>query len=431
MFQDMIAEIRPSGISGIVQASPSKSAMQRACAAALLKKGTTIIHNPGHCNDDKAALRIIESLGARLEIKDKFIQIYSDGIDPATTKFCCGESGLAIRMFTPIASLSNQAMTISGEGSLLSRPMHFFNAVLPQLNVSISSDNGKLPLRIQGPLQPKNIEVNGAVSSQFLTGILFAYSAADAKDISVRVKELTSKPYIDLTLEVMKDFGLKVPENRNYAEFYFDNRTILSARSDLNYTIEGDWSGAAFILVAAAISGSITVSGLRNHSSQADEQVMEVLRMTGAAIHVTDNAISVTKKELHPFDFDATDCPDLFPPLVALAANCKGLSIIRGLKRLRYKESDRGKTLQQEFYKLGTRIELNGDEMQIYGNRSVVVNNPSLDAHNDHRIAMACAVGGLNANVPVTIRGADAIEKSYPDFWEHLRQLHAHVNLKF
>jgi 3-phosphoshikimate 1-carboxyvinyltransferase len=426
----MIVSVQPSNVSGSVHAPASKSAMQRACAAALIRKGQTIIHDHGTSNDDKAALDVVQQLGARITNDHSQIIVDSNGIDPVADKLNCGESGLGIRMFTPIAAVSNQDITITGEGSLATRPMNFFDEVLPQLSIDVISNNGKLPLKIKGPLQPKNIEVDGSLSSQFLTGLLMAYSAAEAKDVAIKVNDLKSKPYIDLTLQMMKTFGLKVPQHNNYQQFYFNNETIHYPLSTIHYTVEGDWSGGAFLLVAGAVAGKVRVDGLRNTSTQADKKIVDALLDAGADVTVADDFVEVSKNELQSFHFDATDCPDLFPPLVALAANCKGITTIRGVKRLKHKESDRGLTLQEEFAKLSTRIDLRGDEMLIYGNGKVLVQNHVLNSHHDHRIAMACAVACLNADFEVQIRNADAVKKSYPDFWDHLIALNAAISLK-
>jgi len=237
----VIVTIQPSAISGIIKAPASKSSMQRACAAALLSKGSSIIHNPGHSNDDKAAIEIIKNLGARTEMIDEKMIVDSEGILPVVDKINCSESGLSIRMFTPLASLSDKEISITGEGSLLNRPMNFFDEILPQLGVTVHSNNGKLPIKIKGPMQPGNIEIDGSLSSQFLTGLLMAYSAAGARDVSIRVNNLKSKPYIDLTLEVMKQFAMKLPENKNYKEFYFshknaETRQALSLQDTMIYS---------------------------------------------------------------------------------------------------------------------------------------------------------------------------------------------------
>ncbi|HVK97268.1 MAG TPA: hypothetical protein VM368_05590, partial [Flavisolibacter sp.] len=210
----MQAVVKPSKVSGTITAPASKSAMQRACAAALIKGGTTVLHNPGISADDKAALGIIQALGATIEYVDDKIKITSQGINPSSNTINCGESGLSVRMFTPIAALSDQSVTISGTGSLVKRPLDFFNQVLPQLGVTCKSNNGYLPLEIHGPVIPKDIEVDGSLSSQFLTGLLFSYAAANATNVTITVNNLNSKPYIDLSLAVLTSFGLKTPINK-------------------------------------------------------------------------------------------------------------------------------------------------------------------------------------------------------------------------
>lgn len=412
----MIVTIQPSTIRGIVNAPISKSAMQRACAAALLTKGATQILHPGKSNDDLAALDTIQKLGASVvHNKDGSLTVSSNGVAPASTTINCGESGLGIRMFTPIASLSNQEITIEGTGSLVSRPMNFFDEILPKLKVSIRSDNGKLPLQIKGPLVPATIEVDGSLSSQFLTGLLMAYGAAGAKNVTVNVNNLTSRPYIDLTLQIMKHFGVNV-ENENHEKFYFPSHAGRYTPS--TYTVEGDWSGGAFLLVAGAIAGDITVKGLDIFSTQADKAIVQALMSCGAKISVVDNFIEIGPAPLRSFHFDATDCPDLFPPLVALASYCEGTTIIDGVKRLAHKESNRSLTLQQEFGKMGVVIELQGDKMLIHGSNTV--KGARVHSHHDHRIAMACGVAALRADGETRIDDAEAINKSYPDFFEDL-----------
>jgi 3-phosphoshikimate 1-carboxyvinyltransferase len=424
----MNATIQPSTISGDLFAPASKSSMQRACAAALLKKGTTTIINPGRSNDDFAALDVIEKLGAVIEkINNNSIQILSRGISPKNKEINCGESGLGIRMFTPIAALSKEAITINGTGSLLSRPMNFFDEILPQLGVSIKSNGGKLPLEIQGPLQPANIEVDGSLSSQFLTGLLMAYGAAGADNVTITVKDLKSKPYIDLTLQVMENFGWRVT-HENHERFHFNIPIIQKLQESLTYTVEGDWSGAAFLLVAGAIAGDITIKGLDVFSTQADKAVLQALIDSGCRISIQSEQIEIGPMPLKAFHFNATDCPDLFPPLVALAAYCEGTTVIEGVSRLAHKESNRALTLQDEFGKLGIAITLQDDLMLIKGGTGV--KSAQVHSCHDHRIAMACAVAGLKAEGQVSIDEADAINKSYPNFYEHLMQLGAKVHIQ-
>jgi 3-phosphoshikimate 1-carboxyvinyltransferase len=425
--------------------------MQRACAAALLAKGKSIIRNPGHSNDDKAAIEIIKKLGATVEINNEELIVNNTGrINPVSNEVNCGESGLSIRMFTPVIALADKEITINGEGSLLNRPMDFFDEILPQLGVQVQSNNGKLPIKVKGPLQRKNIEIDGSLSSQFLTGLLMAYARQTSPQtalqrrgtsedpatskISIRVRNLTSKPYIDLTLDVMKQFGLQLPENRNYQEFIFpltthDSRltTDDSPPTTHAYTVEGDWSGGAFLLVAGAIAGPVTIRGLDMMSTQADKAIMIAFSNANAGFAIEAKGIKIRPAEMRAFEFDATDSPDLFPPLVALAAYCKGETKIKGVNRLTHKESNRTVSLQEEFGKMGVRIEVNDDVMIIHGGNKL--SGAKLHSHHDHRIAMACAVAALKTESETTIEEADAVKKSYPDFYDDLKKLGADVSL--
>ena len=424
----MRAIVYPASLSGSQVAPASKSSMQRACAAALLHHGKTQIFNPGHSNDDLAAMDVIQKLGAKVQVHSGHIEVNANGVQPIGPEMNCGESGLGIRMFTPIAALSNQPITIQGKGSLVKRPMHFFDEIFPSLGVQIQSNNGYLPIAIQGPLKPSDITVDGSLSSQFLTGLLMAYAAADATGSTIKVNHLKSKPYIDLTLDVLKHFGWEV-NHQQHEQFNFKSRAKVN--ETIQYTVEGDWSGAAFLLVAGAIAGPITVKGLQLHSTQADKAVMNALKSANAAISFIeedDILIGANEDGLKAFDFDATDCPDLFPPLVALASLCKGVTTIKGVNRLAHKESDRGLTLQTEFAKLGVTIILEADLMKIEGVEKIQAN--SVFSQHDHRIAMACGVAALRATGPIEITEAEAINKSYTDFFEHLKHLGAKVDIQ-
>ncbi len=435
----MIATIQPSRLSNTIQAPASKSSMQRACAAALISKGKSIITNPGFSNDDKAALQIIEALGTKVKmLPDGTIETDSTGVtlsspfsQQSERVVNCGESGLGIRMFSPIIALSEQPVTIEGKGSLLQRPMDFFDEVLPQLSVTVSSNKGKLPIKVTGPLQPRNIEIDGSLSSQFLTGLLMSYAAADAGDVTITVNNLKSRPYIDLTLKVMKDFGLKVPQNKNYSAFHFEqSKPVPDAPGGtpvVRYIVEGDWSGGAFLLVAGAIAGNIEIYGLDPDSTQADKKILEALKDAGAGIAISHASIRLFPGELKAFAFDATDCPDLFPPLVALAAYCDGITAIKGVGRLAHKESNRGLTLQDEFAKMGLTIDLQDDFMMVHGGQGLT--GAMVHSRHDHRIAMACATAALRAKGETIVEEADAINKSYPSFYEDLQKLGAIVKI--
>ncbi len=442
----MVAIVHPSKLTGSQIAPASKSSMQRACAAALIHIGKTIIHNPGHSNDDLAALEVIQKLGAIIitqnpaskKIHPSPIEVNSNGVKPIGPTMNCGESGLGIRMFTPIAALSNELISIEGKGSLVKRPMHFFDEILPLVGVKVQSQKGFLPIQIQGPLVPANITIDGSLSSQFLTGMLMAYAATGKQDIEIKVIDLKSKPYIDLTLSVLNAFGWKV-EHTNYESFRFLVHAPL--KTVIEYTVEGDWSGAAFLLVAGAIAGPIKVKGLQLNSTQADKKIMEALTsakanmkqeedgiLIGPSAGASNNKSNNFSNGLIAFEFDATDCPDLFPPLVALASVCNGITKIKGVSRLAHKESDRGLTLQTEFAKMGIQIHLVGDEMLIHG--GTIIQSATVFSQHDHRIAMACGVAALVANGPIEITEAEAINKSYTDFFTHLQELGAKVDIQ-
>ncbi|HMJ47494.1 MAG TPA: 3-phosphoshikimate 1-carboxyvinyltransferase [Ferruginibacter sp.] len=421
----MIAVISPSVIRGNITASASKSAMQRACALALLHTGETYIYNPGKSNDDKAALEIISGMGAIVEYPaENTVLVKSNGEITVNGEINCGESGLSFRMFAPIAALSGNEIILNGSGSLLNRPMDFLDQVFPQLGIEITSNYGKLPLKIRGPLHPKTIKIDASQSSQYLTGLLFAYAKSATAMVSINVDNLKSKPYIDLSLEMLRHFGYDVL-NKDYQQFFI--KPVKTQKETIEYFTEGDWSGAAFLLVAGAVSGDIIMRGLNLESSQADIAILKVLKVCGADISI-DGMISINNKnKLKRFTFDATDCPDLFPPLVALAANCVGISCISGVSRLREKESDRGIALVDIFSRMGISIEIQADEMFITGGQ---ITGTSISSHHDHRIAMAGAVAGLQANDVVTISDAEAVNKSYPAFYDHLKALGAEVSLK-
>ena len=417
--------ITPSPISGTIQAPPSKSSMQRACAAALITPGTTVIDNFGDSNDEKAAINIITKLGATINRTGNKMAITSNDFifqSPFPEKNIivnCGESGLSMRMFAPIASLFNYDITFTGEGSILKRPMNFFDEVLPLLDVQVHSNSGKLPVTLRGPLHPKNITVDGSLSSQFLTGLLFAFAKSCTAPVNITVKNLSSRPYIDLTISVLKDFGFHV-EHKNYEIFTIHPRSPLQSHS-IKYTVEGDWSSASFLLVAGAIAGDIKLIGADMNSCQADKGIIQALYDCGAEVTIHKKEITVKKNKLTAFDFDATHCPDLFPPLVALAAYCEGTTSIKGVNRLLFKESNRAIALRDEFKKMNVEVELDGDLMTIKGSKKI--KGASVSSHHDHRIAMATAIAALEATGNTTIQDADAVNKSYPGFYKDLQSV--------
>ena len=421
----MIITITPSPVFGKIKVPPSKSSMQRACAAALITPGTTVIDNFGNSNDEKAAINIITQLGATINMISNEMAVTSNDyifrsqFPEKNVIVNVGESGLSMRMFAPIAGLFNYDIIFTGKGSILKRPMNFFDEILPLLDVEVNSNDGKLPVTVRGPLHPKNITVDGSLSSQFLTGLLFAFAKSCTVPVKITVRDLSSRPYIDLTISVLKDFGFRI-DNRNYEVFTIHPRKPLPSHS-IKYTVEGDWSNAAFLLVAGAVAGEVTLKGADLNSSQGDKNIMEALYDCGAEVAIHNKEITVKKNKLEAFEFDATHCPDLFPPLVALAGYCIGKTTIKGVNRLLHKESNRAIALRDEFKKMNVAVELDGDLMTIKGGNEI--KGAKVSSHNDHRIAMATAVAALGAKGNTVIHDAEAVKKSYPDFYKDLKSL--------
>ncbi|MBE9510078.1 MAG: 3-phosphoshikimate 1-carboxyvinyltransferase [Bacteroidetes bacterium] len=411
--------VYPSQIYGVVTANPSKSHMQRAIVAGLLAGGRTVISNPSFCEDSKAALNVAMDLGAKVEVENKRVVI-SGGFDPVGNMLNCGESGLGLRMFSAIAALSGKEITLVGQGTLKSRSVAMIEKPLTDLGARVTSKQGKLPVTVRGPLTGGKATVDGSLSSQFLTGLLMALPLAE-KDSELIVNDLKSRFYIDLTIKVLKDFGIEVINN-NYEHFFVQGGQSYRSRE---YKIEGDWSGSAFLMVAGAVGGEVEVKNLDIGSSQADRRILDVLEQFGARIAPGVNTIRVTKAEMKLFNFDATDSPDLFPPLVVLASYAKGKSRIKGVSRLAGKESNRAEALVEEFTKVGMKIETDGDDMIVYGGG---VTGGTIDSRNDHRIAMAAAVAGVGAGGSINIQGYECINKSYPDFFTDYQKTGGKIN---
>lgn len=412
----MKKSVKPSPIDGKLNAPSSKSVMQRMVAAALLAEGTSQIWRPSFCDDSLAAMRVAEDLGASLS-KTSDSVIVEGGFAPRHNFLNCGESGLGVRMFTPIAALYPGKVSLTGSGSLLQRPVSMLEKPLSELGVRVSTQNGFLPISVRSGLKGGKAFVDGSVSSQALTGLLMALPLAP-NESELTVESLKSKPYIDLTLQILAQFGVNV-QHQNYEKFLIKGKQEYQPG---DFTVEGDWSGAAFLLVAGAVSGKIEVSNLKIDTRQADRAILQAIEKAGAKVFFANGSVCVEKKQLRNFDFDATHCPDLFPPLVALAAQCNATSRIHGINRLLHKESNRADQLVKEFSKMGIRIETRENSMFVCGG---TVRSASIDSHNDHRIAMAAAVAALNASGSVTINGAECISKSYPEFFFDLEKIGA------
>jgi 3-phosphoshikimate 1-carboxyvinyltransferase len=409
-------------IHGKISAPCSKSYAQRAIAIAACSNHPVELTNYGESNDTEAALKVIESFGAIVERHSSYLRI-TKGINrlnkqPITLNI--NESGLSARMFSAFSLLMDSDVLITGHGSILSRPMDMVIEALESLGKKVESANGCLPLMISGAIDPIKLKIDGSESSQFLTGLLIVLPQL-SQTIPLEVIQLKSTPYIDMTLQILKDFNVEI-SHQNYRLFEFD---CMQKPQRSAYSLEGDWSGAAFLAVAGALGGVVELKNLHPNSAQADHAILDALSRCGADVTIQNKVVRVQKKELNAFQFDATHCPDLFPPLVALAAKCHGTTTIKGLHRLTHKESDRGVVLQEELAKAGVAIELDSDNdcMHISGSARPIRHNICFDSQNDHRIAMAIALFSIGAESKITIKNAQAIDKSYPLFFEDLRKL--------
>ena len=407
--------IAPGTVRGRTQAPASKSHMQRVVLAASLAASESRIQDPGHSADGLACLGVIRALGARVEQSGNLLRIQG-GAGPRARILHCGESGFCLRATAAVAALGGDGYLLTGEGSLNRRPMDMVLEPLRQLGAHCETRGGFAPITVRGPLKGGLARVDGSASSQFLSGLLLALPAA-AADSELEVAGLRSTPYVRMTLEVLAAFGVAVEVDPGLTRFRIRGGQRYQG---VELAVEGDWSGAAFMLVAGAVAGEVTVTGLNRASAQADRAVLEALAAAGAGLHWEGSALRASRGDLRAFSFDATDCPDLFPPLAALACHCRGTSRIAGCERLSHKESDRGAALVSELSALGARLEVRGGVMEITGGPLA---GGQVDPHNDHRMAMACAVAGLGSRLGVTMEGETCVAKSYPDFFQALASL--------
>ncbi len=410
--------ILPFKVQGSIVANPSKSYLQRAivCAALAKEKTHFSIDNPS--DDVSAALRLLPALGAS----------YQNGIiHPSSStnrldelELSCGESGLLLRLMSTIGLGFAKRLILQGEGTLLQRSIVSLVDQLRAIGLQVESNNGFLPIIIEGEITNTSLSVNASDSSQFLSGLLIALSQRPF-DCVVKVTALSSKPYIDLTLDVLSDFGVSI-RHEDYSTFYINGNQTMSPKKMI---IEGDWSGAANHLVGAAISGEITMKGLSIISTQADKSILDALRDFGAMVEVHEDKIKVEQNEKRPFVFDATHCPDLFPPLAILACAAVGTSKIIGLHRLENKESNRQLSIVKMLNVLGVNYRIVADSIFIEGKGKV--NGGTIATYNDHRISMAGAMAACLASSDIIIDNVACVLKSYPNFFNDLEELSVSV----
>ncbi len=407
--------IPPGRVDGRISAPASKSDAQRALAAASLARGRSVVAGCASCADTDAARRAIEALGARLEVDGDTVAVSGWEREPAA-RVECGESGLALRMFAPIAALHDREITLDGQGTLRSRPIAMLEDAIRSCGASCRSEQGRLPLVVRGPLRGGAVTVDGSVTSQHITGLLLALPLA-AGPSQLVVERPTSRPYLSMTLRTLRAWGIAVEASPDLSVFSVPGGQRYRPTS---YEVEGDWSGASCLLVAGAIAGRVAVSNLDTASPQADRVLLDVLREAGARVAVSGRTITVEQDALTAFECDAREAPDLVPALVVLASFCAGTSRIAGIARLRHKESDRVSALLELFGGLGGRITADGDGFIVTGG---ALRGGFARTHRDHRMAMAASIAALRSSDGVTVDDPTCVEKSYPRFYDDLSSI--------
>ncbi|MFW6040957.1 MAG: 3-phosphoshikimate 1-carboxyvinyltransferase [Thermoplasmatota archaeon] len=393
-------------ISGKLKAPSSKSYTHRVLFAGLLVDGKTTFENPLRCKDTEFTLKAVNNFGADINWK----RIENDGlVNPANIN--AGESGTTARISIAIASLADGISRIDGDTGLRKRPMKSILNALSSMNIKSKSKDGKLPVIIEGGnFESDEVDISGRISSQFITALLYIGSKIG---LTIKVTDkLVSKPYIDMTIEVLKQAGVKVERN---------NKTFKVEKGikPTHYHIPGDYSSASFMLASGALFGEITINNLSRNGLQADKKIVELLKEFGANICIKDNNIYVEKDSLEGFEINCDDFPDLFPILTVLGTYAKGETIING-KQLRYKESDRINNMVVNLKKMGADIEELENGVRI---RKSKLKGAQLNPRSDHRIAMALTIAALGAEGKSLIKNSNCVSKSYPDFFNDLREV--------
>ena len=404
--------------SGELIIPPSKSISQRVLACSLISDEKTVVKNFGESNDELTALEILKNSTKAVKTdKNRICIEKTSNLGFRTNELLFNESGLGARLFTPILATLNKQLKLIGKGSLVHRPMGVFDEIFPILGAKFSSRNGCLPFNLKGPIKPDSIEIDASLSSQFISGFIYAYvGSKDLRTETIQLNNPSSVPYLELSLEVLRNFGVDLLIENNCIQFNGPYHL-----HPCEITIESDWSSASFYIVAAALKGKLSLMGLNRFSNQADRKILDVIKEFGAKFQWKNNNLIVEKFKCESFNFDATHCPDLFPILAVLGSFGNSKSSIKGVHRLFSKESNRAKTITSEFAKLGAKIFIENDSMYI-----LPAGKPTdlrVNSCKDHRIAMALAIFGSMLNEPIEISNSEAVNKSFPNFFKLLESL--------
>lgn len=401
--------------TGTVHLPPSKSLSHRALICAYLASlcgGQSTIQHLGESQDIEATLDCVRAMGANAQVNGQTVTFFPSVLN-AGQNMHCNESGSTLRFMIPVAMLADREITFTGAGRLMERPLQAYADAFAQSGNLFRQENGIVT--VQGPLHGGCYSLPGNVSSQFVTGLLFALPLVEGDSEIKILSPLESKAYVDLTLEVMRKFGITIEETET--GYHIPGGQKYAAAK---YTVEADYSQSGFFLVAAALGCDVACAGLRADSLQGDRAILDVLRQAGATLEISDEIVRVKADTLTAITVDASEIPDLVPPIAVLCCFCNGVSHIINAGRLRYKESDRLHAMAKELTALGAIVEEGKDSLTITG--QPMLDGGKVYTHNDHRIAMAMAVASLRCKKTVELENPDCVRKSYPDFWQDFEQ---------
>ena len=403
---------------GQVRIISSKSDAHRSLIAAALAEEESVLFVDGWSDDLEATVRCLEALGAEIYKEPSGIEVVPVRRNAGgNVVLDCGESGSTLRFLLPVAAALGKTVTFEGKGRLPERPIGILLEELAQHGCSVNGD--KLPVEIDGQLKSGVYTLPGNVSSQFITGLLFALPLLEGDSEIHLTTEAESRGYIDMTLKTLKTFGIEV-RNREHGWYIPGGQAYRGPR--MRFT-EGDWSNAAFWLTAGAIKGSVGCQGLDMESAQGDRANVSLLEEFGAETKMILNQITVTNKEMKGIRIDASQIPDLVPILCIAGAAAEGKTEIYNAGRLRIKESDRLAVMAECLQKIGVEVEEKEDGLIITGGCNPPEEEIVIDSHHDHRIVMAMAIAAVSLGVDITIENAEAVNKSYPSFFIELKKL--------
>ena len=423
--------IKSKPLNGTIMAQPSKSMAHRAIICASLAKGKSKIDNVVLSEDISATLGAAASLGAKIKIEDSFnysgrklITINSEGrISPIEKVIDCIESGSTARFMMPITRLDKSPSTFTGSGRLRERPFDIYKNLFSEKGIIYKDNEGKMPIFLSGELVPGTYNLSGDVSSQFVSGLLFALPILeDNSEINI-IGDLQSLPYIKMTIEVLEEFGICIGYESDYKKIIIPGNQSYKALP--LYVVEGDWSQAAFFCVMGVITGQLTLTGLNLNSCQGDKVIMNILKEMGASPEINEQGIKFNRSKLRGVTVDVSQCPDLVPAIAVAASNAEGTTSIINGARLRIKESDRLMTTCRELNNLGADIIEKADGLIIKGKPGLT--GGKTFGSGDHRIVMAVATASSICSGFVEIEGYEAVKKSSPEFWEDFISLGGEV----